>query len=131
MKKNLIIGSLLAVFLLMMFPLISAMEYDAVEKAHEEQLMELLNVKDIDPEQYLIDQKKFISENHQFDKETGLLIYVPDFEDVLKKIKCPVLALFGEKDSQVNWRKTIKLYNATIGDNLDSKLTIKTVAAQS
>jgi len=82
--------------------------------------------KDIDPEQYLIDQNKFISENHQFDNETGLLIYVQDFEEVLKKIKCPVLALFGENDTQVNWRKTIKLYKATIGENLDSKLTIKT-----
>jgi len=36
-KKKLIIGSILAVFLLMMFPSISALEYKAVEKAQEEE----------------------------------------------------------------------------------------------
>lgn len=53
MKKKLIIGSLLAVSILMMFPSISALEYDAVEdaveKANEEYLLKLLEDKNIDP----------------------------------------------------------------------------------
>jgi len=51
MKKKLIIGSILAVFLLVMFPSISALEYKAVEKAQEEELMELLDMYDLDPKQ--------------------------------------------------------------------------------
>ena len=37
----------------------------------------------------------------------------------------PVLALFGENDSQVDWRKTKKLYEETIGENPDSGLSVK------
>lgn len=57
MKKKLIIGSILAVFLLMMFPSISALEYKAIEKAQEEELMELLDMNDIDPKQLGIIRK--------------------------------------------------------------------------
>ena len=59
MKKKLIIGSILAVFLLMMFPSISALEYKAVEKAQEEELMELLDMNDLDPKQLGIIRKIF------------------------------------------------------------------------
>jgi len=48
MKKKLIIGSVLAVFLLLMFPSISALEYKAVEKAQEEELMKLLKDTNLD-----------------------------------------------------------------------------------
>ncbi len=58
-KKKLIIGSILAVFLLMMFPSISALEYKAVEKAQEEELMELLDMNDLDPKQLGIIRKIF------------------------------------------------------------------------
>jgi hypothetical protein len=58
-KKKLIIGSILAVFLLMMFPSISALEYEAVEKAQEEELMELLDMNDLDPKQLGIIRKIF------------------------------------------------------------------------
>ena len=57
MKKKLIIGSILAVFLLMMFPSISALEYKAVEKAQEEELMKLLEASDLDPKQQGIIRK--------------------------------------------------------------------------
>jgi hypothetical protein len=57
MKKKLIIGSILAVFLLMMFPSISALEYKAVEKAQEEELMKFLEVNDLDPKQHGIIKK--------------------------------------------------------------------------
>ena len=59
MKKKLIIGSILAVFLLMMFPSISAVEYKAVEKSQEEKLMKLLEENDIDPKQLGIIRKIF------------------------------------------------------------------------
>ena len=57
MKKKLIIGSILAVFLLMMFPSISALEYKAIEKAQEEELMKFLEVNDLDPKQQGIIKK--------------------------------------------------------------------------
>ena len=50
MKTKLLFGSLLASILLMMLPSISAVEYKAVEKAHEKRLIELLNQEDIVPE---------------------------------------------------------------------------------
>lgn len=58
------------------------------------------------------------------DWHSGLQIYLPDFESVLSGIDCPVLALFGEKDMNVDWQKTRSLYKKTIGQHGD--LTIKT-----
>ncbi|MEO1628535.1 MAG: alpha/beta hydrolase, partial [Bacteroidota bacterium] len=60
------------------------------------------------------------------DKESGLWVYIDDFDSVLRKLRCPVLALFGENDSQVDWRKTKQLYERTIGQTANSALTIKT-----
>ena len=57
MKKKLIIGSIIAVFLLVMFPSISALEYKAVEKAQEDEIMRLLEKNDIDPKQQGIIKK--------------------------------------------------------------------------
>ena len=59
MKKKLFIGSILAVFLLVMFPSISAVEYKAVEKAQEEKLMKLLKENNINPRQQGIIRKIF------------------------------------------------------------------------
>lgn len=50
---------------------------------------------------------------------------IEDFDKTLLKINCPVLALFGANDSQVDWRKTKKLYEETIGTKSNSDLTIK------
>lgn len=71
-------------------------------------------------------QKNFRKENYVFDEETGLRVYVPEFATLLGKINCPVLAVFGEKDSQVDWEKTRDLYEKTIGKNPRTSLTIKT-----
>lgn len=76
---------------------------------------------------WLRNQKQFISEKHEFDEVTGLMIYVPNFRDILKKINCPVLAIFGEKDANVDWRKTMALYKETIGSNKNGSLTIKSM----
>jgi hypothetical protein len=40
---------------------------------------------------------------------------VPNFEQIMLKVQGPVLAIFGENDSQVNWRQTKTLYERTIG----------------
>ncbi|MEL6191982.1 MAG: alpha/beta hydrolase [Bacteroidota bacterium] len=58
-----------------------------------------------------------ILQGESFDEETGLTIIVPDFAEVLSGIKCPVLAVFGEKDSQVHWQRSLALYQQTIGSN--------------
>ena len=60
-----------------------------------------------------------------YDEKTGLQILVPDFKKTLNNVNCPVLSISGEKDSQINWKNTIKLYEETIAKNSKSKLTIK------
>lgn len=57
------------------------------------------------------------------DEETGLPIYIEDFDKILSNIKIPVLALFGETDTNVDWKKTKSLYKKTIGQN--TSLTIR------
>ena len=53
------------------------------------------------------------------DEETGLQVYVDDFNTKLNAIQIPVLALFGDKDMNVDWRKTKALYEAELQhDNL-------------
>ena len=76
-------------------------------------------------ERYLRWQKKFQTGENIVDEKTGLLIYVPEFAKLLGKVNCPVLALFGEKDSNVDWQKTRDLYKKTIGKNRNASLTIK------
>ncbi|WP_299769555.1 alpha/beta hydrolase [uncultured Dokdonia sp.] len=53
------------------------------------------------------------------DKETGLPIYIEDFDTILSNVKIPVLALFGETDMNVDWKKTKTLYENTIGQHTD------------
>lgn len=67
-------------------------------------------------------------ENGEFvvDAEAGLQVYVPDFRQVLSGIDRPVLALFGEKDTNVDWRATSRLYHQTIGTNPNADLTVVT-----
>ena len=74
---------------------------------------------------YLRDQKKYTA-MYSFDEQTASIILVPNLSEILSEIKCPVLAIFGEKDSQIDWRKTKRYYQSTLGANSKSKLTIKT-----
>lgn len=74
---------------------------------------------------YLKNQKKYMSEEHAFDSENGLEIVVPDFDQILKSISIPVLAIFGDNDRNVDWRKTKKLYESTIGSNDAANLSVK------
>lgn len=71
-------------------------------------------------------QKKLHERKVSYDEATGLQIYVPEFDKMLNRVSCPVLAVFGEKDSQIDWRKTIALYKKNIGRNPRATLTIKT-----
>ncbi len=77
-----------------------------------------------DRQDYIQEQKQYTSQGH-FDVPSGLWAYIDHFDKTLLKVNCPVLALFGANDSQVDWRKTKKLYEETIGINPGSELTVK------
>ena len=80
------------------------------------------NGNEMTREAYESFQKKFMLAD--FDSKTGQQIYIPDFENVLSQIKVPVLAIFGEKDKNVDWKLTKSLYERSMG--LGGGLTIKT-----
>ena len=77
---------------------------------------------------YSNDQASFIQSKEivEFDSLTNLVVMVPDFSSVLNTIHCPTLAIFGEKDHIVDWRKTKALYESTLRKNLGTKYTVKT-----
>lgn len=60
-------------------------------------------------------QKDFMKQ--ELDSVSGLIKYVADFDSILLQIKCPVLALFGEKDMHVDWQKTKVLYERTLAES--------------
>lgn len=66
-------------------------------------------------------QKSFMKE--ALDEATGLQVYIENFDSILLNINCPVLALFGERDMNVDWKKTLSLYQETLGKNVE--LTIE------
>jgi len=71
-------------------------------------------------------QNAFQKSGMVHDQQTNLAIMVANFEEVLSRIDIPVLAILGEKDSQVDWRKTRSLYKQTIGANPKAALTVQT-----
>lgn len=77
-----------------------------------------------DRKDYETQQKLYTSKGY-FDKKGGLWVYIDQFDKKLQKINCPVLALFGTNDSQIDWRKTKTLYEKTIGSSAEAKLTTK------
>ena len=68
-------------------------------------------------EEYYQFQKTF--QQQGFDYQDSLAVYIENFEDILASISCPVLAIFGEKDKNVDWKKTKALYERVIGPNAD------------
>lgn len=60
------------------------------------------------------------------DRETGLALYIQDLPTLLSRLDVDVLALFGEKDRHVDWRKTRALYASTLGANRHATLTVMT-----
>ncbi|MEO1022753.1 MAG: alpha/beta hydrolase [Bacteroidota bacterium] len=75
-------------------------------------------------ERFLKFQNYLIENEIPIDEETGLQIFIEGFEETLSRIDIPVLAIFGEKDSQINWEETAVLYKQTLGKN--APLTIET-----
>jgi len=67
----------------------------------------------ITEEAYYTYQKTFMNET--FDETDALMVYIDNFEALLSSVNCPVLALFGEKDKNVDWEKTKRLYEQTLG----------------
>ncbi|MEL7296833.1 MAG: CocE/NonD family hydrolase [Pseudomonadota bacterium] len=55
-------------------------------------------------------------------------VWIEDFAGLLSKLSIDVLAIFGEKDLNVDWRKTKQLYESTLGDNPDASLVVRTFA---
>ena len=80
----------------------------------------------ISEEEFLDYQRRFRTGELAVDRDTGLMIPVPRFREILSSIDAPVLALFGEKDTNVDWRKAAAIYRETIGVNPAASLTIKT-----
>ncbi|MEP1423091.1 MAG: alpha/beta fold hydrolase [Erythrobacter sp.] len=60
------------------------------------------------------------------DSDSGLALYVEGFPEMLGQLDVSVLALFGERDSIVDWRSTRQLYEETIGQNPNATLRIAT-----
>lgn len=101
----------------------------ATQHLRHDPFMEFLTGgKDADKATFLAEQKPFLSGTFKVDQATGLMIYVPRFHHMLMQVNVPVLALFGEKDRNVDWRKTMALYSQTIGKNPKASLTIRTFA---
>jgi hypothetical protein len=79
-------------------------------------------------EAYEAEQEAYIKEKdkYEFEEETLSIIRVRNFDEMLSKLDIDVLALFGEKDTNVNWRKARALYESTIGQNPNATLTMRT-----
>lgn len=60
------------------------------------------------------------------DNDMCAYVFIDDFDVMLSSLNVNTLAIFGEKDLNVNWRKTLTLYQSTIGKNPQASL--KTVS---
>lgn len=77
---------------------------------------------------FLAYQDQFVKGERHVDEESGLAIYVPDFDELLSALGIPVLAVFGDRDTNVDWRKTMALYQETIGQNAAADLAVRVFA---
>lgn len=55
-------------------------------------------------------------------------VFIEDFDAMLSSLDLDVLAIFGERDLNIDWRKTQTAYQATIGNNADASLEVHTFA---
>lgn len=78
-----------------------------------------------DREQFEKWRTEALADPETFHPETGEPLSAPGFEDLLKSLNIPVLAILGDKDTQVNWRRTRDLYKRTLGDNPNADLEIR------
>ncbi len=100
---------------------------DAAPNLRSDPFMELLGWTGTATEaEFLAHQATYANGTNMVDEHAELQVYVPGFRQLLASIDKPVLALFGEKDTNVDWRSTSRLYRETIGANPNAALTIKT-----
>jgi hypothetical protein len=76
---------------------------------------------------YEAEQGAFLrtEEEFQFDENLSIL-RVRDFDAMLSSLDIDVLALFGERDTNVDWRAAQALYESTLGRNGSAALSIRT-----
>jgi hypothetical protein len=60
-----------------------------------------------------------------YDPETGMPIAVENFDHTLESLDIPVLVVLGDKDSQVDWRRSRDFYRETLGEDPGSELTLR------
>jgi alpha/beta superfamily hydrolase len=77
---------------------------------------------------YELEQDRYLrgTEKHEFDPGTTSVIRVERFDEMLAALDLDVLALFGEKDTNVDWRRARALYESTVGRNPKATLEIRT-----
>lgn len=66
------------------------------------------------------------AEAYEFDPRTMSVIRVRNFDGILAALDLDVLALFGEKDTNADWRTARSLYESTVGRNPAASLRIRT-----
>lgn len=93
----------------------------ATQNIRQNKFIRRFNGSEGSEEGYYNYQKGFMQQ--ELDEASGLPVYISHFDSILRKIDCPVLAMFGEKDMNVDWTKTKSLYEQTLGQNTD--LTVK------
>ncbi len=78
-------------------------------------------------EAFVAEQRAYLlnKEKYQFDENLSIF-RVRNFAVMLGKLDLNVLALFGEKDTNVNWRNAKTLFETTIGQNPKATLIIHT-----
>ncbi len=60
----------------------------------------------------------------KIDNDMCSYVHIEDFEGMLSSLEVDTLAIFGEKDLNVDWRKTRALYQASIGQNPNASLAV-------
>lgn len=58
------------------------------------------------------------------DNDMCSYVHIEDFEAMLSSLEVDTLAIFGERDLNVDWRKTRTVYQTTIGRNPNASLAI-------
>ena len=79
-------------------------------------------------ETFVAEQTAFLRNKDKYPLDENLSTYrVPNFAAMLKKLDVNVLALFGDKDTNVDWRNAKSLYETTIGQNPRATLATHTL----
>ena len=76
-------------------------------------------------EEFDATHRERLADPMEIDPETGMPVMVRNFDRVLNALDMPVLAIWGDKDSQLDWRAARALYEATLGTDHQSDLTVR------